>query len=71
MTAKFFIVLGCAALLSACETTSTSGKGNQEAKRLAALEQQKRQAPLDESHTNLWRAQENLVDRDGNPMRNY
>jgi len=71
MEPKFFALLGCVALLSSCETTNTSGKGNQEAKRLAAIERQKQQAPMDEGHTNLWRAQQNRLDRDGNPSREY
>jgi hypothetical protein len=58
-------------VIAGCETTNTSGKGNQEAKRLAAIERQKQQAPMDEGHTNLWRAQQDRLDRDGNPSREY
>ena len=60
-------------ILAACETTSVSAqKGNQEAKRMAAIERLKQQQQRpDEAQANLWNAQEQLIDRDGNPMRAY
>jgi hypothetical protein len=58
--------------LASCETTTTAGKGNQESKRLAAKQQQLQQrAQTDESQANLWTAQENNLNRDGNPGRRY
>lgn len=63
-------MVACVALIAGCETTTVSGpKDNLEAKRMAAIEQQKQQQHPDEGTTNLWNAQERLIDRDGNPMR--
>jgi len=58
------------ALIAGCETVETTGMGNQEAKRLAAIQQQ-RQAQPDEGEQNLWSAQQNAINKDGNPMRSY
>ena len=64
--------LGCAVLLAACETTDTAHPGGtQEAKRRAALERHRQQPPADEQDANLWRAQENILNRDSNPTRAY
>lgn len=52
-----------------CETTETAGRGNQEAKRLAALQRQQEHEQPDEARQNLWSAQENNLNRDGNPVR--
>ena len=72
MKARSFVaLLGCAVLLVGCETTDTAQGGNQEAKRRAAMEQQKQQSSLDEAQTNLRDAQNDLINRDGNPMRSY
>jgi len=68
---SFLTLLGCAVLLVGCETTDTAQGGNQEAKRRAAMEQQKQQSSLDEAQTNLRDAQNDLINRDGNPMRSY
>jgi hypothetical protein len=68
---SFMALLGCAALLIGCETTDTAQGGNQEAKRRAAMEKQKQQEPLDEANANLWSAQQNRLERDGNPSRSY
>jgi hypothetical protein len=61
----------CAAILVGCETTDVTGAGNQEAKRLAALQRQREKTQLDEAHANLWNAQENTLNRDSNPLRAY
>jgi hypothetical protein len=61
----------CAIFFASCESTNTTGKGNQEAKRLAALQQQSEQSQLDEGQQNLWNAHESIVNRDGNPIRRY
>jgi hypothetical protein len=58
-------------LLASCETTNVSGRGNQEAKRLAAIERHREQAPLPEDQANLWSAHRNILDRDTNPLRAY
>ena len=57
--------------LAGCETIETTGMGNQETKRLAALQQQRRQGQTDEAEQNLWSAQQNAINMDGNPMRSY
>jgi len=65
-------LFGCIILLTACETTdSSSAGGSQEAKRRAAIERRRQQGPIDDSDANLWRAQENVLNRDSNPTRAY
>ena len=72
MKARSFVaLLGCAVLLVGCETTDTAQGESLEAKRRAAMEKQKQPPPLDESQTNLRDAQNDLINRDGNPMRSY
>ena len=60
-----------AAFFASCESTETTGRGNQESKRLAALHQQSQKPQPDEAQQNLWSAQENALNRDGNPVRRY
>jgi hypothetical protein len=56
-----------AALIVGYETTNTTRMGNQEQKRLAAIQQQEQQsAQLDESDVNLWNAQQHVLDRGTN-----
>jgi len=44
------------------------GQGNQETKRLAALQQEKQEsAQMDEADQNLWAAQQARLNRDSNP----
>jgi hypothetical protein len=66
-------LIACAAILASCETTSEQvGKGNQEQKRLAQLQQQQEQsAQYDESDINLWNAHQDLLDTGTNPMIPY
>ena len=64
-------LLGSLALLVSCETTQTAGEGNQEKKRLAAVQQQEQQPQPDESEQNLWNAQRDKLNRDSNPLRDY
>jgi hypothetical protein len=62
-------LIACAASLASCETTATTGQGNAEAKRLAALEQRRQtESQMDESEKNLWNAQQDILNRDGNPI---
>jgi hypothetical protein len=62
----------CATFLASCETTQQTGAGNAEAKRLAALQaRQQQEQNMDESEKNLWNAQQDRLNRDGNPNRNY
>ena len=61
-----------AVILAGCETTNVAGPGgNQEAKRMAAIERLKQQPPIDEAHANLWNAQQHFLDRDTNPVQGY
>jgi hypothetical protein len=60
------------AFFTSCESTETATRGNQEAKRLAAKQQQSQQrARTDEAQENLWSAQANNLNRDGNPARGF
>jgi hypothetical protein len=61
----------CAAFFISCESTKTAGTGNQEQKRLAALQQQQQyhREHSDEAQRNLWNAQQDTLNQDGNPMR--
>ena len=62
----------CAATLISCETTQTTSMGNQEQKRMAALQrQQAEDAQMDESERNLWNAQQDLLYTGTNPAVPY
>jgi hypothetical protein len=63
----------CATFLASCETTETAGntgaRGNAEEKRLAALEERRQlESQMDESQKNLWNAQQDILNRDGDPI---
>ena len=59
----------CAIFFASCQTTQTAGRGNAEAKRLAALRQrQQEERQMDEAQKNLWNAQQDILNRDGNPI---
>jgi hypothetical protein len=61
-----------AAILVSCETIQTTGMGNQERKRLAAIQQQQQEdAQMDESQRNLWNAQQDLLYTGTNPAVPY
>ena len=69
---QFIGLIVCATFLAGCESTETAGKGNQEVKRMAAIEQeQKENAAVDESDRNLWNAQHDILTRDGNAASHY
>ncbi|MEY2545304.1 MAG: hypothetical protein QOG48_421 [Verrucomicrobiota bacterium] len=66
------LVMCCGPLLVSCESTDLASHhrpaGNQEAKRIAAAEQEQQQtAEVDEAQRNLWNAQHDVLTRDGNP----
>jgi hypothetical protein len=61
----------CVTVVIGCKTTQTGGQGNQERKRLAALRQAGQAEHRDEAEQNLWSAQQDNLNRDGNPARNY
>lgn len=64
-------LIACAAVLIGCETTKTAGQGNQEQKRLAALQAERAQPQPDESDRNLWNAQVDNLNRGTNPSIRY
>jgi hypothetical protein len=62
----------CGAILIGCETIQTTGMGNQEQKRLAAIQQQQQEdAQMDESDRNLWNAHQDLLYTGTNPAVPY
>ena len=61
-------LLAFAALLVSCETTQPTGMGNQEQKRLAAIQQEQQEdAQMDESDRNLWNAHQDRLYTGTNP----
>jgi hypothetical protein len=65
-------LIASAALFVSCETTQTTGMGNQERKRLAAIQQEEQQAAqVDESDRNLWNAHQDLLYTGTNPAVPY
>ena len=54
-------LLGWMSILIGCETPQTTGVGNQEQKRLAAIRQRQEDAQMDESNRNLWNAQQDVL----------
>ena len=65
-------LLASAALFVSCETTQTTGMGNQERKRLTAIQQQQQEdAQIDESDRNLWNAHQDLLYTGTNPAVPY
>jgi hypothetical protein len=64
------VVLGL--FFAGCETTNqTAGQGNQERKRLAALQEARQQPQPDESDQNLWNAQRDRLNTGTNPAIRY
>ena len=70
MKLQLISLIACGPFLVGCESTQTAGMGNQERKRLAAVEQQQ-QVQVDETESNLWYAQQDKLNRDSNPLRSY
>ena len=65
-------LIASTAILVSCETTQTTGMGNQEQKRLAAIQQQQQEdAQMDESDRNLWNAHQDLLYTGTNPAVPY
>jgi hypothetical protein len=68
-------LIACVGFFAGCESagtaSNTNARGTQESKRLAALQQQRRQAQPDEAEQNLWNAQQDLMNQDGNAARRY
>lgn len=64
-------VILCVAAFVSCETTQTAGMGNQERKRLAAIQQEQQEAAqIDESTANLWNAESDRMNRYNSPAVN-
>jgi predicted component of type VI protein secretion system len=66
---SFVALFALAVLFAGCSTSSQ--ENNLEAKRRAAIEKHREQAPTDEAQTNLLNAQKNRLDRDTDPLRAY
>ncbi len=64
-------LLGWMSILIGCETPQTTGMGNQEQKRLAAIRQQQEDAQMDEADRNLWNAHQDLLNTGTNPAIPY
>ena len=65
-------LIASAALFVSCETTQPTGMGNQEQKRLAAIQQQQQEdAQIDEADRNLWNAHQDLLNTGTNPAIPY
>ena len=64
-------LIACAIFFGGCESTQTAGRGNQESKRLAALQRQRQHEQPDEAQQNLWNAQQDIMNQDGNASRRY
>ena len=65
-------LIASVALFVGCETTQPTGMGNQEQKRLAAIQQQQQEdAQIDEADRNLWNAHQDLLNTGTNPAIPY
>ncbi len=68
---QFVGLIASMTLFAGCETTQTAGQGNQEQKRIAALQEQRAQQQSDESEQNLQNAQADIQNRGTNPGIRY
>jgi len=69
---QLLTLIACAGILASCETTQTTGMGNQEQKRLAAIQQEQQEdAQMDQSDRNLWNAHQDLLYTGTNPAVPY
>ena len=65
-------LLASTALFVSCETTQTTGMGNQEQKRLAQIQREQAEGTqTDESDRNLWNAQQDRLNTGTNPAVPY
>ena len=59
-------------VLVGCETTETTGRGNQEQKRLAQIQREQAEAAqYDESDLNLWNSEQRRIVNQSNPAIKY
>jgi hypothetical protein len=64
--------MACAGLIAGCESTDTAvAEQRALARQKAAQAEAAEHTPHDEAQQNLWQAQHNVVNRDGNPMLGY
>src|ERR1700676_4655931 len=71
-TLQLIGLIACAVCFASCETTQTAGMGNQEQKRLAAIQQQQQEAAqMDEADRNLWNAHQDQLNTGTNPALPY
>jgi len=69
---QLIALVGIAALVLGCETTQSTGMGNQEQKRMArAQREQQEYAQYDESDINLWNAHQDMLTKGTNPAISY
>jgi hypothetical protein len=69
---QFVGLIASVALFVSCETTQPTGMGNQEQKRLAAIQQQQQEAAqMDEADRNLWNAHQDQLNTGTNPALPY
>jgi hypothetical protein len=69
---QLLVLIGCATFLVSCETTQPTGMGNQEQKRLAAIQRERAEdTQMDEGERNLWNAHQDLLTTGTNPAIPY
>ncbi len=64
-------IIAAALFVISCESTNTTGRGNQESKRIAAVHQEQQNQEPDEAKRNLWNAEHDILTRDGNAASHY
>jgi hypothetical protein len=69
---QFVGLIASVAFFVGCETTQPTGMGNQEQKRLAAIQKEQAEgAQMDEADRNLWNAHQDLLYTGSNPAIPY
>jgi len=69
---QLLALVGIAALVLGCETTQSTGMGNQEQKRMARVQREQQEyAQYDESDINLWNAHQDTLTKGTNPAIAY
>jgi len=69
---RLITLLVCLGFLAGCETNDRNEVGNAEKRELAkrqAAQQRQAESPQDEAQQNLLRAQQNMINRDGNSTK--
>ena len=69
---QLIALIGIAALVLGCETTQSTGMGNQEQKRMARVQREEQEySQYDESDINLWNAHQDTLTKGTNPAISY